>query len=107
MKRIVLTSKVLANVLQLMNPPKPCPRRSGGPEPSPSVPIPFSSYSSGGGGDRCLELAALRCLKSILMLKDESYYRHIVQHDLFAPVFDAFRANPIGDNLVSSAIIGE
>jgi protein phosphatase-4 regulatory subunit 3 len=38
-------------------------------------------------------------------VKDEFYHRHIIQHDLFAPVFEAFRANPVGDNLVSSAIV--
>lgn len=44
-------------------------------------------------------------LRSILSVNDEFYHRHIIQHDLFAPVFEAFRANPVGDNLVSSAII--
>lgn len=58
-------------------------------------------------GDRCLKLAVLRCLRSVLSLKDEFYNRHIVQHNLFAPVFDTFRANPVGDNLVSSSIIGK
>merc|ERR1719223_1182324 len=56
-------------------------------------------------GDRCLKLGALRCLRSIISLKDEFYYRHIVQRSLFTPVFEAFRANPVGDNLVSSSII--
>jgi protein phosphatase-4 regulatory subunit 3 len=40
-----------------------------------------------------------------LSVNDEFYHRHIIQHDLFAPVFDTFRANPVGDNLVSSAIV--
>lgn len=38
-------------------------------------------------------------------MNDDFYHRHIIQHDLFAPVFEAFRANPVGDNLVSSAIV--
>lgn len=44
-------------------------------------------------------------LRSILSVKDEFYHRHIIQHNLFAPVFEVFRANPVGDNLVSSAIV--
>jgi hypothetical protein len=51
----------------------------------------------------CLHVA--RFLRSILSVKDEFYHRHIIQHNLFAPVFEAFRANPVGDNLVSSAIV--
>ena len=46
-----------------------------------------------------------RFLRSILSVNDEFYHRHIIQHNLFAPVFEAFRANPVGDNLVSSAIV--
>jgi hypothetical protein len=46
-----------------------------------------------------------RFLRAILSVNDEFYHRHIVQHNLFAPVFEAFRANPVGDNLVSSAIV--
>jgi protein phosphatase-4 regulatory subunit 3 len=46
-----------------------------------------------------------RFLRAILSVNDEFYHRHIIQHDLFAPVFETFRANPIGDNLVSSAIV--
>lgn len=38
-------------------------------------------------------------------MNDEFYHRHIIHHNLFAPVFEAFRANPVGDNLVSSAIV--
>lgn len=38
-------------------------------------------------------------------MNDEFYHRHIIQHDLFSPVFEAFRANPVGDNLISSAIV--
>jgi len=84
MKCYVLRSRVLGNVLKLLNP------------------VPSSSISS---GDRCLKLAALRFLRSVLSVKDEFYHRHIIQYNLFAPVFEAFRANPVGDNLVSSAII--
>jgi Component of IIS longevity pathway SMK-1 len=56
-------------------------------------------------GERCLKLAILRFLRAILSVNDESYHRHIIQHNLFAAVFDAFRANPVGDNLVSSAVV--
>ena len=44
-------------------------------------------------------------LRAILSVNDEFYHRHIIQHNLFSPVFEAFRANPVGDNLVSSAIV--
>jgi hypothetical protein len=38
-------------------------------------------------------------------VNDEAYHRHIIHNNLFAPVFEAFRANPVGDNLVSSSIV--
>lgn len=82
MKFFLLRSRVLGSVLKLLAPTAPA-----------------------SSGDRCLKLASLRFLRSILSVKDEFYNRHIIQHNLFAPVFDAFRANPVGDNLVSSAII--
>lgn len=41
----------------------------------------------------------------MLSVKDEFYHRHIIQYNLFETVFHAFRLNPVGDNLVSSAII--
>jgi len=47
----------------------------------------------------------IRFLRAILSVNDEFYNRHIIHHNLFAPVFEAFRANPVGDNLVSSAIV--
>jgi protein phosphatase-4 regulatory subunit 3 len=56
-------------------------------------------------GDRCLKLAALRFLRAIISVNDDAYHRHIIQNDLFEPVFQAFRANPVGDNLVSSSIV--
>ena len=56
-------------------------------------------------GDRCLKLAALRFLRAVLSVEEDSYYRHIIQDDLFGPVFEAFRENPVGDNLVSSSIV--
>lgn len=58
-----------------------------------------------GSGDRCLKLSALRLLRSILSMKDELYNRHIIQHNLFEPVFETYRANPVSDNLISSAIV--
>jgi Component of IIS longevity pathway SMK-1 len=82
MKFFLLRSRVLASILKLLNP-----------------------NWSNSSGDRCLKLAGLRLLRSILAVKDEFYHRHIIQHNLFAPVFEAFRANPVGDNLVSSAIV--
>jgi len=84
MKFYVLRSRLLKCVLQFLQ---------------------SDSKLSGSSGDRCLQLAALRFLRSILAVKDEFYHRHIIRHNLFAPVFEAFRANPIGDNLVSSSII--
>lgn len=43
----------------------------------------------------------------MLSVKDEFYHRHIIQHDLFAPVFDLFRnsSSSVGNNLLSSAIL--
>ena len=47
-----------------------------------------------------------RLLRSVLSVKDEFYHRHIVQYNLFAPVFDLFRAiTSVGNNIVSSAIL--
>jgi len=83
MKFFLLRSRVLGNMLKFLTPGR----------------------SSSSSGDRCLKLAVLRFLRAILSVKDEFYHRHIIQHNLFAPVFEAFRANPVGDNLVSSAII--
>jgi len=85
MKRYLINSRVLVNIMKLSSP------RSKAIVPS---------------GDRCLKLGVLRCLRQIIALKDEFYNRHIVQHSLFTPVFEAFRANPVGDNLISSAIVG-
>jgi hypothetical protein len=56
-------------------------------------------------GGNCLKLASLKFLRSILAVKDEFYHRHIVQYNLFAPVFDAFRIIPVGSNLISSAVL--
>jgi protein phosphatase-4 regulatory subunit 3 len=114
MKFFLLRSRVLGSVLRLLKPTK------------------MAAAAVVTSGDRCLKLAALRyvsicCsyiihlfffrenvlshlllsrfLRSILSVKDEFYHRHIIQYNLFAPVFEAFRANPVGDNLVSSAIV--
>ena len=84
MKFYLLRSNVLGNVLRLLKP---------------------SSLPRNTSGDRCLKLAALRFLRAILSVNDDFYHRHIIQHDLFGPVFEAFRANPVGDNLVSSSIV--
>ncbi len=46
-----------------------------------------------------------RFLRAVLSVKDEFYHRHIIQYNLFAPVFDVFRSNHRGDNLLSSAIL--
>jgi len=48
-----------------------------------------------------------RLFRSVLSVKDEFYHRHIIQHDLFAPVFDLFRnsSSSVGNNLLSSAIL--
>lgn len=83
-KFFLLKSRVLGSILKLLGP---------------------LNHPHGSSGDRCLKLAALRLLRAILSVNDEFYFRHIIQHDLFAPVFEAFRCNPVGDNLVSSAII--
>jgi Component of IIS longevity pathway SMK-1 len=82
MKSFLLKSRVMSNVTQLL-------RR----------------HLLGVPGDRCLKLAILRFLRAVLSVNDESYHRHIIQNNLFASVFEAFRANPVGDNLVSSAVV--
>lgn len=84
MKSFLLKSRVLGNVLQVLRP---------------------NNTLNAISGDRCLKLAALRFLRAILSVNDEFYHRHIIQNNLFAPVFEALRANPVGDNLVSSAIV--
>ncbi|KAL7473328.1 hypothetical protein ACHAXS_013784 [Conticribra weissflogii] len=56
-------------------------------------------------GERCLKLSCLKFLRAVLSVKDEFYHRHIIQYNLFAPVFDVFRSNHRGDNLLSSAIL--
>lgn len=84
MKVYLLRSRVLGNVLKLLKP---------------------SSLPRSTSGDRCLKLAALRFLRSILSVNELMYHKHIIQNDLFGPVFEAFRANPVGDNLVSSSIV--
>ena len=82
MKFFLLKSRVLSSIMRLLN---------GSP--------------SNVAGDRCLNLAVLRFLRAIVSVKDEFYNRHIIQHNLFEHVFHAFRTNPIGDNVVSSAIV--
>ena len=50
----------------------------------------------------------IRLLRSVLSVKDEFYHRHIVQYNLFAPVFDLFREKAnrgVGNNLISSTIL--
>mmetsp|Transcript_458 Transcript_458/g.724 ORF Transcript_458/g.724 Transcript_458/m.724 type:complete len:233 (-) Transcript_458:164-862(-) len=84
MKNYVIRSRFLGNILILLGP---------------------KSQSFITSGNRCLKLASLRFLRSILAVKDEQYHRHIIQYNLFEQVFEAFRVNPVGDNLVSSAII--
>ncbi|KAL3778417.1 hypothetical protein ACHAW5_005438 [Stephanodiscus triporus] len=67
----------------------------------------FVSGPSLPSGVRCLKLASLKLFRSVLSVKDEFYHRHIIQHDLFSPVFDLFRdrSTSVGDNLLSSAIL--
>jgi hypothetical protein len=52
-------------------------------------------------------LLLVRLFRSVLSVKDEFYHRHIIQHDLFTPVFDLFRdrSSSVGNNLLSSAIL--
>lgn len=83
MKFYVIRARVLSHVLKFLRP----------------------ESKAGPSGERCVKLAALKFLRSILAVKDEFYNRHIIQHNLFAPVFETFRTNPIGDNLVASSIV--
>jgi hypothetical protein len=84
MKTFLLRSTVFGKVLKLLKP---------------------SSLPRNTSGERCLKLATLRFLRAILSVNDEFYHRHIIQNDLFGVVFEALRANPVGDNLVSSSIV--
>lgn len=84
MKRYLINSRVLIHVMKML---------------SPRTKSIFPS------GDRCIKLGALRCLRSILSLKDDFYNRHIIQNKLFTPVFETFRQNLVGDNLIASSII--
>ena len=93
MKFYVLRSRVLGTILGLLGPNVNATESSR------------RAYSSPRSVDRCLKLSALRFLRSVLSVRDEFYHRHIIQQNLFKPVFDAFRENPVGDNLVSSAVI--
>ncbi len=83
MNAYLLRSRVLGEVLKMIQPSAPR---------NTSV-------------DRCLKLAALRFLRAVLSVDEDSYNSHIIKDDLFGPVFEAFRANPVGDNLVSSSIV--
>ncbi|KAG7354245.1 component of IIS longevity pathway SMK-1-domain containing protein [Nitzschia inconspicua] len=84
MKTFLLRSTVFGKVMKLLKP---------------------SSLPRNASGERCLKLATLRFLRAVLSVNDDFYHRHIIQHDLFGHVFEAFRANPVGDNLVSSSIV--
>ena len=79
MKFYVLRSRVLGTILGLLG---PSPSMNGSSK---------RSYSSPRSVDRCLKLSALRFLRAVLSVRDEFYHRHIIQQDLFQPVFDAFR----------------
>ena len=48
-----------------------------------------------------------RLLRSVLAVKDEFYHRHIIQYNLFTPVFDLLRerSHSVGNDLLSSAIL--
>ena len=54
---------------------------------------------------RCVKLSALRLVRAIVATKDDFYFKHIIGTSIFKNVFDCFRANPVGDNLVSSAVV--
>jgi len=86
MKFFILRTRLLGTILKMLCQKAPHPHQ----------------MSSGG---KCLKLASLKFLRSVLSVKDEFYHRHIVQYNLFAPVFDAFRITPVGRNLISSAVL--
>ena len=56
---------------------------------------------------RHLIFSSYRLLRSVLSVKDEFYHRHIVQYNLFSPVFDLFCEGGtfVGNNLISSAVL--
>lgn len=54
---------------------------------------------------RYLSLDALRFLRKMVAMRDDTYDRHIVKQNLFAPVVDVFCENRGRYNLLDSAII--
>ncbi len=56
------------------------------------------------GGQRALQLGALKLLRAILSLKDEFYFRHVEKLDILRPVFVAFQAVARKDNMLTSSV---
>ncbi|XP_071963542.1 serine/threonine-protein phosphatase 4 regulatory subunit 3-B-like [Antedon mediterranea] len=52
-----------------------------------------------------LNLCAVRCMRRIITLKDDFYYRYIVKGKLFEPLVTAFLSNGSKYNLLNSAIL--
>lgn len=117
MKIFLLKSRVLSSVLKLLKPPALAPSTSGDRclklaalrYDNFCMALLYSSfcryYHAILHGHSLVIYGHDRFLRAILSVNDEFYHRHIIHHNLFAPVFETFRANPVGDNLVSSAIV--
>lgn len=58
-----------------------------------------------GSKHRHLHVYALRVVRSMLTVKDEHYYRHIVKYDLLGPILQELKQFCKKDNLLTSAII--
>eukprot|EP01006_Ploeotia_vitrea_P000723 TRINITY_DN103537_c0_g1_i1.p1 TRINITY_DN103537_c0_g1~~TRINITY_DN103537_c0_g1_i1.p1 ORF type:complete len:780 (+),score=44.62 TRINITY_DN103537_c0_g1_i1:46-2385(+) len=53
-----------------------------------------------------LILSAVRLLKAVILCKDDFYNKHIIQHNLIAPVVELFAQNGVAKyNLVNSAVL--
>ncbi|KAG5462843.1 MAG: hypothetical protein BJ554DRAFT_3283 [Olpidium bornovanus] len=55
--------------------------------------------------DKSVRLSAIRYFRTIVAAKDEFYNRHLIKHDLFAPIVKTFLETEHKNNLVNSACI--
>jgi len=58
-------------------------------------------YSS----EKYLVLDAIRFARTCIGLKDDFYNRHIIQFDLFRPIFEVFTLNGARNNVINSAVM--
>lgn len=54
---------------------------------------------------RHLHIGPIKFVRSIIAVKDEFYYKHIVKYDLLRPMMELFYGSCSKDNLITSAIV--